>query len=167
MVGINGINDIDDMGGAVDMERSGGLPQGCLLAVERINVKRDRLVILVRCRGERYVSPHVAARAVEAFPSLPYHACLNDEGPTFGDVMGHTSAPHFLEHLVIDLQVRAGQPGGAYVGTTEWLDEKAGLARVEVGYKDDMVALGALNQAVRFLNETMAASGGSEGAVPR
>ena len=39
-----------------------------------------------------------------------------------------------------------------FIGTTEWLDEEAGLARIEVGFKDDLVALRAFNEAIRFLN---------------
>lgn len=100
----------------------------------------------------------------------------NPDNPTFGAVIENTSLPHVLEHLIIDEQVRNAEtprPNSApvtpsdpaalapspapftdatFVGTTEWLDEAAGLARVEVNFTDDLVALRALRSALAFLN---------------
>ena len=42
------------------------------------------------------------------------------------------------------------------VGTSEWLDRKAGTARVEVSYSDDLVALAAFKTAEEFLNNMTA-----------
>ena len=69
-----------------------------------------------------------------------------------------TSVPHLLEHLVIHGQVfdSATPSNAALVGTTEWLDEANGLARIEVNYADDLAALSALKTALAFLNERMA-----------
>ncbi len=44
---------------------------------------------------------------------------------------------------------------GTFVGTTEWLDEAAGRARIEVNFADDLVALRALNRALAFVNDIM------------
>ncbi len=41
------------------------------------------------------------------------------------------------------------------VGTSEWADERAGLARIDVSFSDDQVALRAFRDAVAFLNETL------------
>lgn len=41
------------------------------------------------------------------------------------------------------------------VGTSEWVDERAGLARIDVSFADDQVALRAFRDAVTFLNETL------------
>lgn len=41
------------------------------------------------------------------------------------------------------------------VGTSEWVDERAGLARIDVSFADDQVALRAFRDAVAFLNETL------------
>ena len=41
------------------------------------------------------------------------------------------------------------------VGTSEWADERAGLARIDVSFADDQVALRAFRDAVAFLNETL------------
>ena len=62
-----------------------------------------------------------------------------------------------MEHLVIDLQTRAefetAANGLTYIGTTEWLDEAQGKARIEVNFADDLVALRAFRDAANFLNE--------------
>ena len=42
------------------------------------------------------------------------------------------------------------------MGTSEWLDRKAGTARVEVSYADDLAALAAFKEAEEFLNNMTA-----------
>lgn len=158
------------------------------LSVEHVTVRTGRLSVLVRVAAgtPRFSSPDLAARLCERFPTLPFHACVNEVGETFGCVMGSTSLPHVLEHLVIDLQVRASAsadaPNGcmdspsasalgagaapsaqsgpanrapAFVGTTEWLDQAAGTARIEVSFADDLVALRALRDAADILNRAV------------
>lgn len=126
------------------------------LIVEHIAVKRGRLLLNVRV-GEgvpRMTDAALARRLLASRPSLAHHTCANALGPTFGDVISRTSLPHVLEHLIIDEQTRDARTSAAtiFVGTTEWLDEAAGLARVEVNFADDLVALGALRNALSFLN---------------
>ena len=126
-----------------------------VLTIERLAVRSDRVEANVRVApGAHMTTPALVRRAVAAFPDLPRHACVNDAGPTFAAVMEATPLPHLLEHLVISLQVRdACTPEDvALVGTTEWLDEAAGLARVEVSFTDDLVALRAFRDAAAFLN---------------
>lgn len=162
------------------------------LSVEHVTVRTGRLSVLVRVAAgtPRFSSPDLAARLCEWFPTLPFHACVNEVGETFGCVMGSTSLPHVLEHLVIDLQVRASasadapngctdapsasadasalgagaapsaqsgpaNPAPAFVGTTEWLDQAAGTARIEVSFADDLVALRALRDAADILNRAV------------
>lgn len=109
------------------------------------------------------LAPHAPRTTIRArcprrrrVPNLPRHACVNGAGDTFGAVMGATSLPHLLEHLVIDLQTQAAPPDAppdtAYVGVTRWTDENAGRAHIEVSFTDDLVALRAFRDAVRFLN---------------
>ena len=43
-------------------------------------------------------------------------------------------------------------PDFAFVGTTEWTDEKAGRARIEVNFTDDLVGLRAFRDAADYLN---------------
>ena len=120
-----------------------------------ITVKMGRMIVDVAVpeRHFRYTTPRLAAFVEGSYPDLPHHACINDAGPSFGAVMESTSIAHMLEHLVISLQTRATTNADIeFVGTTEWLDETAGIARVEVSFRDDLQALRAFNEATRFLN---------------
>lgn len=135
-------------------------PRPPALYVERMTVRADRLVcdIVVRPDIPRSTNSALAARVLVAYPHLPLHACVNDEGDVFGAVLDHTSLPHLLEHLVIDEQTRAASASArdvVYVGTTEWTDEFAGRARIEVSFTDDLVALRAFRHALDFLNATV------------
>lgn len=122
-------------------------------------MRADRIIcdVLVDSRAPRLTTPLLAARVCATFPDLPLHACVNDEGDTFAAVMGHTSLPHMLEHLVVDLQSRAAPADSetVFVGTTEWTDSFSGRARIEVNFTDDMVALRCFRDAVTFLNEAV------------
>lgn len=123
--------------------------------VREITVRTGRIVVDVSIPDARfrYTTPRLAAFAMGQYPDLPHHACVNHVGTTFGDVIENTSIPHLLEHLVISVQVHDGANGDPlFVGTSEWTDEAAGEARVEIGFKDDLVALRAFNEATRFVN---------------
>ena len=124
--------------------------------VERIIVRTGRLICDVRIEDAavRMVVPALAQAAREAFPTLPYHSCVNEVGPTFSAVMDGTSVPHLIEHIAIDIQTRAADdPEATFVGTTEWLSEAGGRARIELSFVDDLQAMRAFNQAVSFVNE--------------
>ena len=135
--------------------------------ITRLEVLRGHAVCLVAFSptAPRATSPALLGRVLPKFPALPRHACVNGAGKTFGDVMANTPLPHLLEHMVVDLQIRqeAEQPPGrgpqagerAIVGTSEWVDETAGLARIDVSFADDMVALRALRDAVASLNAAL------------
>lgn len=103
-------------------------------------------------------TPALARRALAAVPTLAAHICINDRGPTFAAVIEHTPLPHLLEHLVIDAQVRDPHTRSAhsFVGTTAWTDESSGLARIEVNFDDDLVALSALESALTSLTSILA-----------
>lgn len=136
-----------------------------VLSVERIAFERGRMVMLVRvspssaCR----LGPDRAARLLRARPLLARHACLNAEGAPFGAILARTSLPHVLEHLVIDFQAEADEhlrsaalgaadrSAATFVGTTEWLNEREGLARVAVNFTDDLIALAALKSALALM----------------
>lgn len=127
--------------------------------IEHIAVLADRLAVTVALApgAPRITTPAVAARASARFPNLVRHACVNEVGDTFGAVIQHTSLPHLLEHLVIDLQTHAMPPNSpaVFVGTTVWVDQKAGRARIEVSFTDDLVALRAFRDALDFLNDVV------------
>lgn len=127
------------------------------LALERVAIERDRMALLVRVAGGAgaRLSPVAAARLLRERPTLAAHACLNEAGEPFGTILDRTSLPHILEHLIIDFQAEFDDRSAAtFVGTTEWLDEAGGLARVEVNFTDDLIALAAL-KAARALMEGM------------
>ena len=123
-----------------------------------ITVRTGRLVcdVVVSDARFRYSTPRLAAFISRSHPDLPHHACVNDEGPVFGAVIERTSTPHVLEHLVISEQTSAAVDAtGPFMGTTEWIDEAAGEARVQVSFRDDLEALRAFNKAVKLLNEAV------------
>ena len=125
------------------------------VTVTHITVKADRLHLTVQLAPDapRAMSPELAACVVAAVPTLPHHACVNDAGPALGAVLETTSVPHVLEHLIIDAQAHAALPATpAFVGTTSWRDEAAGLADIQVSYEDDIQALAAINRALVTLN---------------
>lgn len=134
---------------------------GEVMRLSRIRVRGTRIEANVLVAPAfRYTTPALARRVCERFPRLPHHTCVNDEGLTFGAVIDHTPLPHLLEHLVIDLQASSEKCDTlnecfTYVGTTQWLDEEAGLARVEVNYVDDLAALRAFRDALRAINEAV------------
>lgn len=128
---------------------------GRLLSVERMEVGEGRLVCDVRLapHAPRRTTPELAQRAAREFPHLPHHACVNAKGPDFGAVMGDTPLPHLLEHLVIELQTcRSQDETEVFAGTTDWIDEAAGAARIQVSFTDDLMALRAFRDAVEALN---------------
>lgn len=120
-----------------------------------LTVKAGRVVARLRISQKifRYMTPSRAKYLAKRFPTLPAHACVNGRGDTFGVVMETTSTPHMFEHVVIELQTRASEdPDAVFVGTSEWEDEAAGIACVQVSFIDDLQALRAFNDATQILN---------------
>lgn len=108
-------------------------------------------------------TPQLIEAVLEYYPTLLHHTCVNDEGDTFAAVADHTSLPHLLEHLVIAMQVEAEEESmnvssasTTFVGTTEWTDLRAARARVEVNYRDDLIALRAFSEAIDLINRSLA-----------
>lgn len=156
-------------------ERGGGEPAteaakatdtARVIEATKVVVFPDRLEVAVRVKDEscRYASRSLVSACLRSFPELPFHACKNDKGPLFGDVLDQASLPHLLEHLVITLQVRDDQDKGAssfsYLGATQWMpaDRPADAgqpcyAKVSVRFRNDVVALTCLNKALAFVNE--------------
>ncbi|MGI6534967.1 MAG: cyanophycin synthetase family protein [Eggerthellaceae bacterium] len=126
------------------------------LAIERLEVRRDRIVATVRVDPAHPNStPRLARALTSVLPDLPRHACVNPEGDYFAAVMDHTSLPHVLEHVVIDLQTSAfaaADPDRVFTGVTRWTDAARGTATVEVSYHDDVTAIRAFRDAASLLN---------------
>ena len=78
------------------------------IRVKRMEVRRGHLVYRVAFgAAPRVTSPRLMSRVLAVVPTLAQHACVNERGATFAAVMDCTPLPHLLEHLVVDLQVRA------------------------------------------------------------
>ena len=174
------------------------------IRIEKLSVRPTHICVQVRVASFAHMStPELAKQVMRTFPLIEQHACVNEEGSTFGLVINDTPLPHVMEHIVIALQVRAeteisatplptpaptsastplpilaptsasaplpilastSAPAPAsvpsrrnflYLGTTEWIDEDAGLARIEVSFTDDLVALRAFLDAAQFLNKAV------------
>lgn len=128
------------------------------LLIETITVKPDRVVceVCVPDPEKRQTTPQLWQALKEEFPNLPFHTCKNSKGVDFASVMESTSLPHFLEHLVVDLQARASvDDSKVFVGTTEWVCREEGKARIEVNFADDLSALQAFHDAAQILNKAM------------
>ena len=126
------------------------------ISATKIVVQDGRLVceVVVPDPARRYCTPRLANRVRTAFPDIVKHACVNGVSDRFVTVMDSTSVPHLLEHLMIDIQVHDDrvEADASFVGATEWLDESAGTALVQVSFADDLCALQALNKSLDFLN---------------
>lgn len=85
--------------------------QNNALAIERITVQPDRLELLVRVTSKDYVytTPALIDQVVRVYPLVLHHSCRNNKGPTFAAVANHTSLPHLLEHIIVDIQTCAAE----------------------------------------------------------
>ena len=133
-------------------------PDAPALRVARVAVRPTRVVcdLELSAAAPALTSPELLERVRRDFPDIDGHACVNDRGRTFGAVADHTSVAHLFEHLVIDLQARPPAPADAvFCGTTVVHPDGRG-ARVEVGFADDLAALGAVRDACAYLNRLLA-----------
>ena len=134
------------------------------IALERLSVLPDRIEAEVRVLDPAYrtTSPELIAQVLVQFPTIPFHTCRNEAGPTFSAVMENTSLPHLLEHLVIDIQTRAHAEredeatDPVFTGTTQWSATMRDVAIARVSFYDDLIALGAFKQALHFINQELA-----------
>jgi hypothetical protein len=124
-----------------------------VLVIERIDVNPERVEALVRVpHGEPMRtsdSSGLAGRAVELFPGLSGHTCDNGSAHGILGELADTETPHLLEHVAFELMALAGSPR-TLRGETSWdfSADGQGVFRVRLGYDDDLVALGALREAV-------------------
>ena len=118
------------------------------IALERLSVLPDRIEAEVRVLDPAYrtTSPELIAQVLVQFPTIPFHTCRNEAGPTFSAVMENTSLPHLLEHLVIDIQTRAHAEredeatDPVFTGTTQWSATMRDVAIVRVSFYDDLIS---------------------------
>lgn len=129
------------------------------VTIERLRVESGRLVLDVRLGlgAPRRTDARLAKATEQLRPALPHHVCINGRGPAFAAVLADTPLPHLLEHLIIDAQVADPRTPAdqRFVGATRWIDEAAGTARIEVSFRDDLVALRAVRDAQAALSDIL------------
>lgn len=93
--------------------------------------------------------PGLAKRAIASLPGLRGHRCDNGEGLTFVEELADTEIAHLLEHVAVELMALAGSPD-TLAGRTAWdfAADGHGVFHVRVEYDDDLVAIGALSEAM-------------------
>lgn len=123
------------------------------LLVERVDVSPERIEAFVRVPvgGPARTSavPALAGRALTLLPGLARHTCENGSAHGVVAELADTETPHLLEHVAFELMALAGSPR-TLRGETVWdfSADGRGVYRVRLGYDDDLVALGALREAV-------------------
>ena len=121
------------------------------IQVTNIVVKKFRIICTVQLTKLKYSNEVIKFALLEKMPTLAAHKCKNSKGKNFVEVMDSTSLAHVLEHMIIDIQTK--HTDKALFGTTEWIDEQSGNAKIELTYTDDIVCLSAIKEASNLLNE--------------
>lgn len=127
--------------------------------VTDITVKNYRIFVRVQLSNIKYSNLQIKDRLLKKAPTLKFHECKNHMNQNFEEVLESTSLAHILEHLIIDFQIKYIQDAGItkkpIFGTTEWLDKDSGVAKIEISFVDDIIALKAINSAENLLNECL------------
>ena len=97
------------------------------------------------------VSASQARGVLAVLPNLSRHVSVNEHGESFDDDIVGTQPAHLLEHVAIELMAQAHQSGAGLMGHTSYADER-GLMLVKLTYKDDVVALRCVKEAVELIN---------------
>jgi len=114
----------------------------------------------VAIRGARLVvSPELAGRLLERYPSLALHACKTS---SFGDRLVGALLPHALEHLAIDLLV-AKHPGEVFAGNTRWLRREEQTMRIRISLPKE----GGSAPVERAFSEALLQLNGLMADIPR
>ena len=103
-------------------------------------------------------------RVYQLIPEIADHVCVNENGKSFQDCMGHTETAHLLEHVTIELLARTARVSKAF-GITKKSDEDPSGRSFETSLncEDDTLTMAALSSAIWLMN--WAFSGG-RGATP-
>jgi hypothetical protein len=124
-----------------------------VLSLAGIEVGPSELEAVVAVTDERFMRTSAVAglpnAARELLPGLDRHSCENDAGARFVDELRDTETPHLLEHVTVELMALAGSPRSLAARTTwDFARDGRGVFRLRIAYDDDLVALGALKEAV-------------------
>jgi hypothetical protein len=140
-----------------------------VLAVRRIEVGEGSLEAVIFVTDQSYLrtshAHDLAERAVELLPGLRRHSCDNEAELDFVRELRDTESAHLLEHVACELMALAGSPRSLR-GRTSWdfARDGRGVFRISLEFDDDLVAMGALDEAVRIVEWLLA--GADRGAAP-
>lgn len=140
-----------------------------MLAIRSIEVGEGSLEAIVFVTDQSYLrTSHIRdlpERAVELLPGLRRHSCDNEGELDFVRELRDTESAHLLEHIACELMALAGSPRSLR-GRTSWdfSRDGRGVFRVSLEFDDDLVAMGALDEAVRIVEWLLA--GEERGAAP-
>lgn len=123
------------------------------IVVESVQVGAHQLEALVHVTDPALMRtsavPSLAHDALSLLPGLRRHTCENDAGLHFGAELADTESAHLLEHVTVELMALAGSPRSLRAETRwDFSADGRGRFRLSLDYDDDLVALGALKEAV-------------------
>lgn len=126
------------------------------LAIERVDVGERELEAVVRVLDERFMRTSATEEAAQAalalLPGLARHTCENEAGRDAVRELADTETPHLLEHVAAELMALSGSPRDLRARTTwDFARDGRGVFRVRLGFDVDLVALGALREAVAIV----------------
>ena len=121
-----------------------------------VRVLEDRVDLVLEAAtspvpGE--VAERAAARLLRWLPGLESHRCSTNGAHPFAEELRGTEAPHLLEHVVLELLVRAGSPRGI-CGETVWRKGED-VYCVSIFDDDDAVCLAAARLALRLVDAAL------------
>lgn len=144
---------------------------GPLITIEAIEVAPERLEALVHVLDDALMRTSsvdgLSARAVALLPGLKRHTCENDAGLHFGAEIADTEMVHLIEHVTVELMALSGSPRSLRAETRwDFAADGRGRFRISIAYDDDLVALGALKEAVRVVEWLIDGGRGEETPDP-
>lgn len=126
------------------------------LTIERIEVGDSSLEAVVRAEpglARTSAAPGLAERAVELLPGLRRHTCENGSAHGILGELADTETPHLLEHVAVELMALAGSPRSLRAETAwDFARDGAHVYRVRLAFDDDLVAIGALREALPIVD---------------
>lgn len=133
------------------------------LRIEHVEVGPQRVVARVRVDGRTPVRTSAVAglstRARDLLPGLARHTCENDTGQDFIREAADTETPHLLEHVATELMALAGSPRSLRAETSwDFGRDGQGVFVVSLDYDDDLVAVGALKEALAVVEWMLVAN---------
>ncbi|MBS5451851.1 MAG: hypothetical protein KHY83_04965 [Coriobacteriia bacterium] len=133
-----------------------------LFDFQKVTVKPETMVARVRLANDAPVRTSedldATNRVYQLMPQIADHTCICDKGDSFRSALGDTELAHLLEHVAIELLVRAGVQDVSVGRTTETDEDR--VWDIELTCPDDALTLGVLSSAAWVME--WAFTGGAE-----